>query len=185
MVDDVVNELKDSLSKAIEAFRMELSRVRTGRANLAILDPVRVDYYGSRVPLSQAATVSVPDARLILIKPWDKSLIAEIEKAINLAEIGLTPQNDGEVVRLPIPALTEERRKDLAKQTRRMTEESKVRIRGHRRDANDMLKEFEKSSEITEDDKKRGLDRVQKEVDRAVLQVDAIQEEKEKEILEV
>lgn len=185
MVEDVISELKGNLAKAIEAFKTDLSRVRTGRANLAILEPVRVDYYGSMVPISQAATVSVPDARLIVIKPWDKSIIPEIEKAINVAEIGLTPQNDGEVVRLPIPALTEERRKDLAKQTRKMAEESKVRIRGHRRDANDMLKEFEKASEISEDDKKRGLDRVQKETDEAVKQVDVIQADKEKEIMEV
>ncbi|MBN2497945.1 MAG: ribosome recycling factor [Deltaproteobacteria bacterium] len=185
MVDDVIAELKENLGKASDAFKRDLSRVRTGRASLAILDSVRVEYYGSQVPLNQVGTISIPDARLIVIKPWDKSVISAIEKAINIAEIGLTPQSDGEVVRLPIPALTEERRRDLVKQTRRMAEDSKVRIRNHRRDANDLLKEFEKSSEISEDEKKRGLERVQKETDQAVEMIDQILAAKEKEIMEI
>ena len=162
-----------------------MSRVRTGRANLAILEPVRVQYYGSRAPLNQVASLSIPEARLIVIKPWEKSMLPEIEKAINTAEIGLTPQSDGEVVRLPIPALTEERRKELTRQCRKMAEAAKVSIRNHRREANDMLKELEKDKEISEDDKKRGLERTQKETDKAVASIDEILEKKEKEILEI
>jgi ribosome recycling factor len=185
MVEDVIKELKENQAKAIDAFKRELGRVRTGRANLAVLEPVRVDYYGTKSPLNQVASLSIPDARLIVIKPWDKSTLPEIEKAINLAEIGLTPQNDGEVIRLPIPTLTEERRKDLVKQTRKMAETAKVSLRNHRRDSNDFIKELEKSSEISEDDKKRGLDRTQKETDAAVSKVDEILSDKEKEIMEV
>ena len=185
MVEDVIKELKDNQAKAIEAYQRELNRVRTGRANLAVLEPVRVDYYGNKSPLNQVASVSVPDARLIVIKPWDKSTLPEIEKAINIAEIGLTPQNDGEVIRLPIPTLTEERRKDLVKQTHRMAESAKVSLRNHRRDSNDFLKELEKSSEISEDEKKRGLERIQKETDASVSKIDEIIAEKEKEIMEV
>lgn len=185
MIEDVIKELKDNQAKAIEAFRRELGRVRTGRANLAVLEPVRVDYYGTKSPLNQVASLSIPDARLIVIKPWDKSTLPDIEKAINLAEIGLTPQSDGEVIRLPIPTLTEERRKDLVKQTKRMAESAKVSIRNHRRDSNDFIKELEKSSEISEDEKKKGLDRTQKETDAAVVKIDEILSEKEKEIMEV
>jgi len=185
MVEDVIKELKENQAKAIDAFKRELGRVRTGRANLAVLDPVRVEYYGTKSPLNQVASLSIPDARLIVIKPWDKSTLPEIEKAINIAEIGLTPQSDGEVIRLPIPTLTEERRRDLVKQTHKMAENAKVSLRNHRRDSNDFLKELEKSSEISEDDKKRGLDRIQKETDAAVSQIDQILSEKEKEIMEV
>ncbi|MBW1870711.1 MAG: ribosome recycling factor [Deltaproteobacteria bacterium] len=185
MIEDVIKELIDAVTKATEAFKRDLSRVRTGRANLAILDSVKVAYYGSNVPLNQVASVSIPDARLILIKPWEKSTIPDIEKAINVAEIGLTPQNDGEVVRLPIPALTEERRKELVKQTKKLTESAKVSVRNHRRDSNDFLKELEKSKEISEDDKKRGLDLTQKETDKAVAKIDEIFAEKEKEIMEI
>jgi ribosome recycling factor len=185
MIEDVIKDLKENLAKAIEAFKRELGRVRTGRANLAVLEPVRVEYYGSKVPLNQVASVSIPDARLIIIKPWEKAVITEIEKAINVAEIGLTPQSDGEVVRLPIPSLTEERRKDLVKQTRKLAEGAKVSVRNHRRDGNDFLKELEKSKDISEDDKKRGLERTQKETDAAVAEIDEILAEKEKEIMEV
>lgn len=185
MVDDVIKEFKDGLAKAVEAFKRELGRVRTGRANLSILEPVRVEYYGTKSPLNQVASLSIPDARLIVIKPWDKSIISEIEKAINKAEIGLTPQNDGELIRLPIPALTEERRKDLVKQTRRMGETAKIGIRNRRRESNDFLKDLEKSKEISEDEKARGLERIQKETDEAVARIDEILAEKEKEIMEV
>lgn len=185
MVEDVLSEHKDNASKAIESFKRELSRVRTGRANLAVLDPVRVSYYGSKVPLNQVATVSIPDARMIVIKPWEKTIIPEIEKAVNVAEIGLTPQNDGEVVRLPVPALTEERRKELVKMVRRMAEDARVRVRNVRRDSNELLKELDKDSEISEDDRKRGLEKVQKQTDATIKQIDGILAEKEKEILEV
>ena len=185
MVDDVIAELQDNQNKTLEAFKRELSRVRTGRANLAVLEPVRVEYYGSKVPLNQVASISIPDARLIAIKPWDKSTIPEIEKAINIAEIGLTPQNDGELVRLPIPSLTEERRKDLVKQTKKLAENAKVGVRNHRRDSNDFLKEAEKGKDISEDDKKRGLERIQKQTDKSIEKIDEILAEKEKEIMEV
>jgi ribosome recycling factor len=185
MLDDALKELKDNQGKAIDAFKKELSRVRTGRASLAVLEPVRVAYYGSNVPLNQVASLSIPDARLIVIKPWDKSQIPEIEKAIHTAEIGLNPQNDGEVVRLPIPSLTEERRKELVRNTRKMAEEAKVRLRNIRRDSNEFIKELKESGEITEDDQKRGLDRVQKETDEAIKKLDAILADKEKEIMEV
>ncbi len=185
MVDDVIAELQDNQNKTLEAFKRELSRVRTGRANLAVLEPVRVEYYGSKVPLNQVASISIPDARLIAIKPWDKSTIPEIEKAINIAEIGLTPQNDGELVRLPIPALTEERRRELVKGTKKLAENAKVGVRNHRRDSNDFLKEAEKGKDISEDDKKRGLERIQKQTDKSIEKIDEILAEKEKEIMEV
>lgn len=185
MVDDVIKDLSENQKKSIEAFQRELSRVRTGRANLAVLEPVRVEYYGSKVPLNQVASLSVPDARLIVIKPWEKTVIPDIEKAIHLAEIGLNPQSDGEVIRLPIPSLTEERRKELVKQCRKQAENAKVSIRNHRRDGNEFLKELEKSKDISEDDKKRGFDRIQKETDKAIEQIGEILAEKEKEIMEV
>ena len=185
MVEDVLKELKDKQAKAIDSFKKELVRVRTGRANLALLDPVRVSYYGSKVPLNQIATASIPDARLIIIKPWDKSVIPEIEKAINLAEIGLTPQSDGEVVRLPIPVLTGERRADLVKQAKKLAEAAKVALRNLRRESNEFLKELEKGSEISEDDKTRGMERVQKDTDDSIARIDSVLVEKEKEIMEV
>jgi len=185
MVEDVLKELKDKQAKAIDSFKKELVRVRTGRANLALLDPVRVSYYGSKVPLNQVATASIPDARLIIIKPWDKSVIPEIEKAINLAEIGLTPQSDGEVVRLPIPVLTGERRADLVKQAKKLAEAAKVALRNLRRESNEFLKELEKGSEISEDDKTRGMERVQKDTDDSIARIDSVLVEKEKEIMEV
>jgi len=185
MVEDVLKELKDKQAKAIDSFKKELVRVRTGRANLALLDPVRVSYYGSKVPLNQVATASIPDARLIIIKPWDKSVIPEIEKAINLAEIGLTPQSDGEVVRLPIPVLTGERRADLVKQAKKLAEAAKVAVRNLRRESNEFLKELEKGSEISEDDKTRGMERVQKDTDDSIARIDSVLVEKEKEIMEV
>ncbi|RME23790.1 MAG: ribosome recycling factor [Deltaproteobacteria bacterium] len=185
MVDEVIEQLKQNQAKAIEAFERELARVRTGRANLALLEPVRVQYYGARVPLNQVASVSIPEARLIVIKPWEKSMIPEIEKAINTAEIGLTPQSDGEVVRIPIPPLTEERRKELIKQCRRMAEAARVNVRNHRRDANDKVKQLEKDKQISEDDRQRGMERIQKETDAAVARVDELLEKKEKEIMEI
>jgi ribosome recycling factor len=185
MLNDALKELKDNQTKAIDAFKKELGRVRTGRANLAVLEPVRVNYYGTKVPLNQVAAVSVTDARLIVIKPWDKSMISEIEKAVNVAEIGLTPQSDGEVVRLPIPTLTEERRKELVRGTRKMEEEAKVRLRNIRRESNEFIKELKDSGEITEDEMKQGLDKVQKETDEAIKKLDEIMSDKEKEIMEV
>jgi ribosome recycling factor len=185
MVSDVMKDLQGSIEKALEAFRRDLTKVRTGRANVAILDGVKVDYYGTPTPLNQVASVNVPDARLITIKPWEKTLIPEIEKSIRAAQLGLNPNSDGEIVRVPMPPLTEERRKDLVKMVKKMAEEAKVALRAHRRDANEMLKSFLKDKAITEDEEKGGLKKVQEATDASVTKVDEITAKKEAEIMEV
>jgi len=185
MVNDIIKSLQGDIEKAIEAFRRELGKVRTGRANLSILDGVRVEYYGTPTPLNQVASVAVADARLITVKPWERALIPEIEKAIRAAQLGLNPQSDGELVRLPMPALTQERRQELVKVVKKMAEDCKVALRGARRDANEMLKEALKDSAITEDDERKGLKSVQETTDKAVTKVDEITGKKESEILEV
>jgi ribosome recycling factor len=185
MVEDVMKDLEASLQKGIEGFKKALTKVRTGRANVAILDGVRVDYYGTPTPLNQVAAMAVPDARLITVKPWEKSLIPEIEKAIRASQLGLNPQSDGEIVRIPMPALTEERRKDLVKVVRKDAEEGRVSLRQARRDANDMLKAFLKDKVISEDDEKAGLKRVQDSTDKSIAVLDDILGKKEAEIMEV
>jgi ribosome recycling factor len=185
MINDVLKELQAGLEKGIEALKKDLGKVRTGRANVSILDGVRVDYYGTPTPLHQVASLNVPDARLITVKPWEKSLIPEIEKAIRSSQLGLNPSSDGEIVRLPMPPLTEERRKDLVKMVKKMAEEAKVALRNARRDANEMLKEFLKDKEITEDEEKQGLKKVQDATDASVAKLDEIVAKKEKEILEI
>jgi ribosome recycling factor len=185
MVSDVLKDLQGALDKAIEAFRRDLGKVRTGRANLAILDGLKVDYYGTPTPLNQVASLNVPDARLITVKPWEKTLIPEIEKSIRAAQLGLNPQSDGELVRVPMPPLTEERRRDLVKVVKKMAEEAKVALRGARRDANEMLKDFLKEKTITEDEEKGGLKKVQDATDASVSKVDEIMAKKEAEIMEV
>jgi ribosome recycling factor len=185
MVNDLIKELQGHLDKGIEAFKRELAKIRTGRANVAILDGVRVDYYGTPTPLSQVASVNAADARLITIKPWEKSLIPEIEKSIRSAQLGLNPSSDGEIVRLPIPALTEERRKELVKLVKKHAEEGKVALRNNRRDANERLKAGLKDKKLTEDEEKAGLKKVQDTTDAAVAKIDELFAKKEKEILEV
>jgi len=185
MVNDVIKELQANLDKGIEALKKDLGKVRTGRASISILDGIRVDYYGTPTPINQVASLNVPDPRLITVKPWEKSLIPEIEKAIRSSQLGLNPSSDGEIVRLPMPPLTEERRRELVKMTKKMAEEAKVALRSARRDANEMLKEFQKDKQITEDEEKQGLKRVQDTTDGAVAKVDEIVEKKEKEIMEV
>lgn len=185
MLNDVIKELQANLDKGIEAFKRDLSKVRTGRANLAILDGVRVDYYGTPTPLNQIASMNVADPRLITIKPWERSLIPEIEKAIRSGQLGLNPNSDGELVRLPMPALTQERRQELVKVVKKMAEEGKVALRAARRDANEMLKGLLKDGGITEDDERNGLKKVQETTDKAVTKVDEILAKKESEILEV
>jgi ribosome recycling factor len=185
MVNDVLKDLQGSLEKGIESFKRDLAKVRTGRANLAILDGIKVDYYGTPTPLNQVASLNVPDARLITVKPWEKTLIPEIEKSIRAAQLGLNPNSDGEIVRVPTPALTEERRKELVKVVKKMSEEAKVALRAARRDANEMLKEFLKDKQITEDEEKAGLKRVQDATDVSVAKVDEILTKKEAEIMEV
>jgi len=185
MVNDILKDLEGGIAKANDALKKELAKVRTGRANLALLDGVRVDYYGTPTPLNQVASCSTPDARLIVIKPWEKKLCPAIEEAVRKAELGVNPQSDGELVRIPIPALTEERRRDLTKVIKRMGEDAKVAIRNVRRDANEMLKEYEASGDITEDDAKNGTKKVQDSVDKAVASVDEIIGKKEAEIMAV
>jgi ribosome recycling factor len=185
MVSDVLKDLQANLDKGIDALKKDLGKVRTGRANVAILDGLRVDYYGTPTPLHQVASVNAPDPRLITIKPWEKSLIPEIEKLIRSSQLGLNPSSDGEIIRLPMPPLTEERRKDLVKMVKKMAEESKVALRNARRDANEMLKEFLKDKDITEDEEKSGLKKVQESTDAAVTKVDELVAKKDKEIMEI
>jgi len=184
-IDDVLGQLGLEIEGSMEALTHDLGKLRTGRANLALLDDVRVDYYGTPTPLSQCANLAVADARLLTVKPWDKNLIAAVEKAIQAADIGITPQSDGEMIRLPIPALTEDRRKELVKQGKHRGEDAKIALRNHRRDANDMLKALEKDKEISQDDLKRALEKVQTEVDKGTRAVEEILTAKEKEILEI
>ncbi|PLX85648.1 MAG: ribosome recycling factor [Desulfuromonas sp.] len=185
MLDEVQNDARVSMDKAIKSLKREISKVRTGRASVSLLDDVRVDYYGTPTPLNQVATVSVPEPRLITIQPWEKNLIPDIEKAIFKADLGLNPSSDGQLVRLPIPALTEERRKEMAKQVKRMGEDAKVSIRTARRDANDTLKLLEKEKEITEDDQKAKEKDIQKLTDEFVQTVDAVVKTKEQELMEI
>lgn len=184
MIEDAKNEAKGLMEKALEALGRDFKRVRTGRASISLLDGVRADYYGAPTPLNQMASLSVPEPRLILIQPWDTSALEAIEKAVLKSDLGLTPNNDGKVVRISVPPLTEERRKDLAKLVKKMSEDSKVAVRNARREANELLKEFQKEGDISEDDARRGKDEIQKLTDSYVSKVDEVLAEKEKEILE-
>jgi ribosome recycling factor len=185
MVNDILKDLEAGIAKAHDSLKKELAKVRTGRANLALLDGVRVDYYGTPTPLNQVASCSTPDARLIVVKPWEKKLCGAIEEAIRKAELGVNPSSDGELVRIPIPALTEERRRDLTKVVKRMGEDAKVAIRNQRREANELLKEYADSGEISEDDSKTGLKKVQDAIDKGIARVDEVITKKETEIMEV
>ena len=185
MVNEILAETKVEMEKAVEAFRREVATVRTGRANATLLDSVRVEYYGTQVPVNQVATISVPEPRLIVLQPFDKSVIGELEKAIQSSSLGLNPSNDGNLVRLPIPQLTEERRKELVKVVRGMGEDCRVSVRNHRRDANDLLKAGQKDGDIPEDEAKRGADQTQKLTDEYVKKIEGLLVEKEAEILEV
>lgn len=184
MVDDVLADLKKGMQATLENLDRELAKRRTGRANVALLDGVKVDYYGSLSPLNQVASLQVPDPRLITIKPWEKTMVPVIEKAIQQSSLGLNPSSDGEVIRLPIPPLTGERRAQLVKDVKGVGEDSKVALRNQRRDANDMLKALEKDKEISEDDMHRGLTKVQEVTDDFVKKVDETVTKKEKEILD-
>ncbi len=184
MKEEVFADAKERMVKTLRALESSFSRVRTGRASLSLLDGVRVDYYGSQLPLNQVASLSVPEPRTILISPWDAKVLGEIERAVLKSELGLTPINDGKVIRINIPPLTEERRKELVKVVRKMAEESKVAVRNIRRDANETLKELKKEKEISEDDLFRAQDQVQKLTDDYIKKVDQALAAKEKEILE-
>jgi len=184
MIDSVYDDARDRMGNSIEDLRNEFKKIRTGRASPALFEGMRINYYGTPTPLNQVASLSVPESRLIVIKPWDQSIIGEIEKEILKSEIGLTPMNDGKLIRIPIPALTEERRKELVKVVHKIAEDHKVSIRNIRRDANELLKGLKKDGDISEDDFFRAQDKVQKITDDYIQSVDETYQEKEKEILE-
>ena len=184
MLDEIYQDTRESMEKAIASLNKELQRIRTGRASLSILDGIRVDYYGTQTPLNQMATLAVPESRLIRIQPWDVSVIKDIEKALLKSDLGLTPSNDGKIIRINIPPLTEERRKELVKVVHKMCEDYKVSVRNTRRDANDLVKSLKKDSDISEDDAFKAQDEIQKITDTFVASVDECYKEKEKEILE-
>lgn len=185
MDKEIIEEAILAFAAAIDGLKRELVKVRTGRANPALLDGVRVDYYGTPTPLNQMAAIQIPDARLIVVKPWDKSALGLIEKALNEADIGISPQNDGEVIRLPIPPLTEERRKEFVKVARAKGEDARIAVRNSRRDGNELLKETQKGGDITEDELRRALEKMQEETDKYIAQVDDILGKKEKEIMQI
>jgi len=185
MNEDVLKDLKARIDKTLDDLKKELGKIRTGRANTAMLDGILVNYYGTPTPLTGMASLTVPEPRLIVIKPWEKSVLKDIEKAIKEANIGVTPMNDGEIIRLPLPALTEDRRKEIAKQVKGKGEEHKVAIRNVRRDANERLKALLKDKKMTEDENKRLSEKVQKETDAGVAKVDEIIGAKEKEVMQV
>ena len=181
----VVQDIADRMQKSIETYQKDLTRIRTGRASLSLLDGVKVQAYGSPMPLNQVASLTIPESRMIAIQPWDPHMIGEIEKAIHKSDLGLNPVSDGKVVRISIPQLTEERRKDLVKQVKKISEEYRVTIRNQRRDAIDALKKMKKDKEISEDDQFKLQDEVQKTTDKFIGKVDGIMIEKEKEVMEV
>jgi ribosome recycling factor len=185
MVNDQIKELKAGFEKTFESLKKDLARVRTGRANANLLDGVRVNYYGQPTPVSQVASVQVPEARLITLKPWEPGLLKEIERAILQSDLGLTPSNDGQIICLSIPPLTEDRRKDLVKQVKRHGEDAKVALRNHRRDVNAAVKKITDDGKISEDEGERGLKKIQDETDAAVKKVDELLAAKEKELMEV
>ncbi len=185
MVQDTLSQLDADIDTTCQALRGHLGKLRTGRANVSLLDGVRVNMYGAPTPLSQCASLQVQDARMLTVKPWDRKLLGEIEKAISTSSLGIMPQNDGEMIRLPIPPLTEDRRRDLVKQGKQRGEEAKIGLRTHRRDANDSLRAQERDKAISQDDLKRALDRVQAQVDAGMKRVEEILTAKEKEILAI
>ena len=185
MLDEIFDELKENFDGTIKGLQRELAKIRAGRANVSMLDGVRVEYYGSMTPIAQVATLKVADPRMITIQPWEKSLIADVERAITSSGLGLNPSNDGVNIRVPIPPLSEDRRRDLARVAKRAGEDHKIALRNHRRECNDTLKELEKESEITEDDLHRGFDQVNQLTETYSKKVDELLRAKEEEIMEV
>ncbi len=185
MIDDVKADAENKMKKSIEALKRELNGIRTGRASAGLLEPLKIEYYGTPTPLQQIAAISVPEARLLMIKPYDQSTLSAIEKAILKSDLGLTPMNDGKVIRLPIPPLNEERRRDLTKVVRKHAEETHVAVRNIRRDALKDLEEMEKEKMISEDQHFKGKDLLQEVTDKYIAQVDKIAQAKEAEIMEV
>jgi ribosome recycling factor len=184
MKDEVLAEMGQKMEKTIEALRREFNRMRTGRASTSILEGIRVECYGTQMRLNQVASSTSPESRLLVIQPWDQSIIGNIEKAILKSDLGLTPMSDGKLIRISIPPLTEERRKELAKMAKKTAEDSKIALRNHRREANEMLKELKKESEVSEDEMYKYQEKVQKITDEFIEKIDNIENEKEKEILE-
>ncbi|HEX6922242.1 MAG TPA: ribosome recycling factor [Bacillales bacterium] len=185
MSNEVIQTAKSKMEKAVASFRREIATVRAGRANPSILDKVMVDYYGATTPLNQLANISAPEARLLVIQPYDKSSLQDMEKAIQKADLGLSPSNDGDLIRIAIPQLTEERRQQLVKLVKKYAEDGKVAVRNIRRDSNDELKKAEKNGDITEDELRRYTDEIQKLTDSQIGEIENTAEEKEKEIMEV
>ncbi len=184
-MSDVIREMSAKMKKSVEAFKAELSKIRTGRASLALLEDITVDAYGSTMPLNQVGTLTIPESRMIAIQPWDPQMLSAIEKALLKSDTGLTPVSDGKIIRLNIPQLTEERRKELVKQVKKVAEEFRVAVRNSRREAIDTLKQQKKDKEISEDDMFRLQDEAQSETDKYIGQIDDITEAKEKEVMEV
>jgi ribosome recycling factor len=185
MKDAIFKELNENMEKAVQAMEKSFNKVRTGRASVSLLDGIKVDYYGTATPLSQVASLSVPESRLILISPWDVGAITAIERAIQKSDLGLMPANDGKLIRLPIPQLTEERRKDLVKVVRKSVEECRIKLRNARRDANEKFKTLKKNNDISEDEMFKQQDEVKKLMDKAMVKTDAILADKEKEIMQI
>lgn len=185
MVQDIIKDTKQKMVKAVEAVKHELITIRTGRATPGLIEGVKVDYYGNLTPLKQVANIGAPEPTLLTVQPWEKNMLQIVENAIRNANLGLNPSNDGTLIRVPIPALNEERRKEYVKLTKKYGEQGKVSIRNIRREANDLLKKIEKDKQISEDEKKRGEDEVQKLTDKYTAEIDSLLEQKEKEIMEV
>ncbi len=185
MPNTIITNAKERMTKAIQTFSRELASIRAGRANASLLDKISVDYYGAPTPVNQLAGISIPEARMLVIQPYDKSALGDIEKAILKSDLGITPTSDGNIIRIVVPALTEERRKELVKLVKKEAEDAKVAIRNIRRDANDELKKKEKNGDITEDDLRGYSDDVQKATDESIVKIDNIAKDKEQEMLEV
>ncbi len=185
MTEEVIADLKEELERVVGSFKRELSHIRTGRASVALLEGIFVDYYGARTPLNQCAGVTAPEPRLLVIQPYDKSIFSEVEKAILQSDLGLVPVNDGKILRVPIPELTQERRKELVKHVRKVAEDFRVSIRSHRRDSLDLLKTLEKDKEITEDEHRRANEKIQEATNSYIERIDHVLKGKEAEIMEV
>jgi len=185
MTKEVLDDVRQQMAKAVESMKIALTKVRTGRASIGILDGIMADYYGTLTPLNQLATLATPEPRLITIQPWDKGAFAAIEKAILKSDLGLTPMNDGKIIRVPIPPLNEERRRDLVKHCKKLSEDFKIEVRNHRRDANALLKDMEKEKEISKDELAKAQEDVQALTDEHIKKIDNLLADKEREIMEV
>ncbi|MEJ5287347.1 MAG: Ribosome recycling factor [Candidatus Kapaibacterium sp.] len=183
-LNEIIEKTREQMNKSLEHYKQQLAKVRTGRANASILDNVKVDYYGTPTPIPQVATINVPDAKTIIIQPWDTSIINAIEKAIKQSDLGFNPVNDGRILRIPVPPLTEERRKEIVKFCKKLTEDAKIAIRNIRRDQIEVIRKAEKDKELTEDDRKLGEEKIQKVTDEFIKKIDELFSAKEKEILE-